>query len=418
MEKLTRFFALLALLTVFCVNSLWSYEPLRTDTIYRIRKDVYREYRENARRLLDRRVNVSFSMRHTYITESGSFENVNTVYLGIRDGTRWLAAESAYSCLHMTKREINYISHVNQDIYTLRKRMGGQYNSVGMLDYVNSVFDEIPYYVMAAGNNGWFLSGMDFIDKYDTVINGMAYDVYVALRVSFQSNGATKPDTRLLTMIKSFFNTETGFIDSVSSVGVNHNRKTYVNIENACFDDMTAHCDSVFDVGSMRYGNYSRHNNVPATRELSVEGGDRITRNVLNYALISPNGDTTSISRHEGYVLLEFWTFNCASCIRHFEKYKDEKEESGKTRIERLGIKTMAINYKSNNMEMIRSIGDKYGVNDILYSGKGMDSEIQFPYQGNFILLSPDRKIIYENPVLEDYNVLVEAKKKYEESKK
>ena len=75
------------------------------------------------------------------------------------------------------------------------------------------------------------------------------------------------------------------------------------------------------------------------------------------------DGDTTTLAENKGWVLLNVWTINCGPCIENLQNY-------GRV-LEYEGIKIMAVNQSSDNMELIRSIGEKTGTAVLCTQAKG-----------------------------------------------
>lgn len=129
------------------------------------------------------------------------------------------------------------------------------------------------------------------------------------------------------------------------------------------------------------------------------------------------DGDTTTLAENKGWVLLNVWTINCGPCIENLQNYGHEKDSLGYRVLEHEGIKIMAVNQSSDNMELIRSIGEKTGTADLMYSGKGLSGVIELRYFGYYYLILPDKQIAYESDHLGDYSELLEAKANYEKQK-
>ena len=91
-----------------------------------------------------------------------------------------------------------------------------------------------------------------------------------------------------------------------------------------------------------------------------------------------------------------------------------EKESTGNYYLETKGVKVFAINHRSDNVELIRSIAERTNTTSIIYFAKGMGGVISIPSLGYYYLISPDRQIVYETSDLGDYSELLEAKANYE----
>lgn len=183
-------------------------------------------------------------------------------------------------------------------------------------------------------------------------------------------------------------------------------------LKNINIDDKSRFYDSIFDFNSARYKDFTFENEYSWFN--LVETTDTVTDALLNFPMISLTNDTSYLKNETGYVLLNFWSFSCPSCINNLNKYKIETDSLGYRKLEERGIKILAINYLSSNMVKMSEIANKTKTNDIIYSYKGMHNFFKLPYQGYYYLLSPSKEIIFETSNLGDYTDLLEAKKNYE----
>ena len=143
-----------------------------------------------------------------------------------------------------------------------------------------------------------------------------------------------------------------------------------------------------------------------------------VTDELLNFPVVNLKNDTIYLKDEDGCVLLNLWTFSCSSCIENLYRYKKQTDSLNYRVLEKEGIKIMAINYLSNNMNKIGEIATKTSTCDIVYSAKGMRQFISIPYLGYYYLLSPSKEVIYESSNLGDYSKLLEAKREYERNSK
>lgn len=103
--------------------------------------------------------------------------------------------------------------------------------------------------------------------------------------------------------------------------------------------------------------------------------------------------------------------------MAHLKEMGIEKESTGNYFLESKGVKILAINHKSDNVELIRSIAEKTNTSPIVYYAKGMGGVINIPALGYYYPISPDKEIVYETSVLGDYSELLKAKADYEKQK-
>lgn len=382
----------------------------QTDTTYRVDNGLVREYCNNAKRLVGTYRNISFDMdrdERRFNEEDYQLSSYYRVYITSRGKEHVIALENQYRYIEATHSRITVIDNMNNDICVYNKRLGGEYNRTGMIDYMNFAFYRIPYYLLGADFGKWFLSAMYFVEKEN--ITDRPYTVYKSLSETYYRN------ERRVDKTESYYNRETGFIDSVF-YSDGHDYGT-VRIGNIRFDDQTGHIDSLFNFRDPRYESYTVYYDKSNVVEASKTETD-IDR-VVRYPLINTEHDTVTIKEMNGYVLLNFWTFTCSVCLKQLGRYGNEKDTLGSMVFEKNGITPIAINYKSNNIEEISRVGKKYNINEIMYSGKGMDEVAPCPYQGYYYLIAPNKKdIVFEGYTLGDYTEVLKAKEEYEKNNK
>ena len=111
---------------------------------------------------------------------------------------------------------------------------------------------------------------------------------------------------------------------------------------------------------------------------------------------------------------MNLWSLNCPSCIENLNNYEHEIDSLGYRILEKEGIEILAINYSTDNMELLNDIAKKTNSKDIIYSAKGFNGCISIPYLGYYYLISPDKKVVFKDYKLGDYSELLKAKEKYE----
>lgn len=200
---------------------------------------------------------------------------------------------------------------------------------------------------------------------------------------------------------------------STSKYDCSKSEKTF-RISNYNFNDRQNYIDSIFNINNPEYAKFSKHDqdNIPLSRRLSKN--ETINDSILDFPLVSLDGDTTYLKDQTSWTLLKLWVHNCAPCIEDLHKIRHEKDSLGYRILENEGIKIMAVNYDSDNMELINNIAEKTNSADIMYSAKELGDCISIPYLGYYYLISPDKKIVYKNLDLGDYSELLKAKEEYE----
>ena len=220
---------------------------------------------------------------------------------------------------------------------------------------------------------------------------------------------------KIMPKVYSFVNNNTNTMDSLRIryiVDGEVYSQRIIRINNLCYNNRKQYIDSVFNLNSPHYARFSHHDE--KNPENPWTDNHEINDKVLQFPLVNLSGDTTTLAENDGWVLLNVWSNNCAPCLENLLYYGHENDSLGYRIIEHEGIKIMAVNQSSDNMELICHIGEKTGTTDLMYSGKGLSGVIELRYFGYYYLISPDKQIVYETNNLGDYSELLKAKANYE----
>lgn len=139
---------------------------------------------------------------------------------------------------------------------------------------------------------------------------------------------------------------------------------------------------------------------------------------LLNAPLLSTNGDTIRMKDARGWILVDFWTYGCKPCVKQFKRMKQEQDSLGYRMLEHEGISVYCVNIISRVTDYFVEFAKTNGISDIAFSGKetaGSLNVYSYPY---YVLISPDRKIVYRGSYLENtntsrYNLILDAKNNY-----
>jgi len=257
----------------------------------------------------------------------------------------------------------------------------------------------------------------------DTVIDGKQCRKYVAEHRNhlLYNNETNEFDIPLQYGSQMWINSETQQIDSVIVKNITENdytRKYSYYVSNINFNNRSQYLDSIFNFDNPKYRSYSRHTESFIPYSMRGTRADTINPKLLDFPIVNLYGDTTNLNKEEGFILLNFWGFGCPPCMKNLQRYKQQTDSLGYRILEKEGIKIMAINYWSSNMELIAGTAEKYDIQDIVCSAKGMGEFIKIPYIGYFYMLSPSKEMIFENWELGDYSELLKAKADYEATHK
>lgn len=188
------------------------------------------------------------------------------------------------------------------------------------------------------------------------------------------------------------------------------NSKESYRLTDFCYADKSLYFDSVFDYSSFCYVGFSRYDE--DSFPYGSQNDSLISDVVQNFPFVDCNGDTVCIADHNGWLLLDVWSFHCKPCIEHLCDIKAEKDTFGCRKMESDSIRIYAVNYHSDNMNLIREIADKTASHDIIYSGKHLNTLIHIPSMGYCYLLAPNKDVVFKGNY--DYYQIIQAKANYE----
>ena len=294
---------------------------------------------------------------------------------------------NAYKVVDMDNQEIVDISKTD-------KAGRIAYRELGEFGFLPNYFYDIPYYLIPMKQfNKLFINMPLRQTSTKETIDGES-----VVRTSHYGKDR---------IIVSVINATTHLLQRVSKTDGDY--KTDYVFSEYDFDNRRNLIDSIFDFDNPQYAKFSRRygfrvgtTNTELNKEISA------------YPIIGMHLDTITVSQAKGWLLLDFWSFNCSPCIETLHKFGAEKRNSGKRRLEEEGISIYAINHRSDNFETIKSIGEKTNTLDIMFSAKNIDSVISIPYLGYYYLVSPDKNVVWHSNSLNDYSALLEAKANYE----
>ncbi|MGI6718702.1 MAG: TlpA family protein disulfide reductase [Bacteroidales bacterium] len=316
------------------------------------------------------------------------------------------------------------IDHDSYEItrYDNKKMPWDDYHDYGLFEFIPHAFYYLSYYLypmkgkIRGGLMMYTISNIQ--DQESITVNDKLYTKFHGIsNTLITTNGKT--GKRMLAKNKAafFVNQETKVLDSVYVIQTPSDYEkweTFVSIRDVVFSDPQKYIDDVFNLEKAEYKNYSRHDskNPPLSRAYSRNKG--VTEALLNYPLQKLDSGLTTLADNKGWVLLNFWSVNCPPCLAHLKELGHEKDSLGTYILESKGIKILAINHRSDNVDLIRSIAEKTNTSEIVYYANGIGDVISIRFLNYYYLISPDRQIVYETWDLGDYSELLKAKADYE----
>ena len=340
-----------------------------------------------------------------------------TIYVGRKDlYDNDLTSEE----FRISKDKFEKILHGDHNIITYKNRhfFWDAYHSFPLMGDIPYYFNSLGYYLYTTQSKikSQFCTSATVIDADVVNINGKSYikyhtvDPFVTISLEI-----------IYDRTHTFVNAETGLIDSVYSYSTSSLRddssiyknsygeiyNNYYKIENYSFESKQHVLDSIFDLQSVRYADYDHYDEKTSPQCQARTENKTACDELLDYPLVNLEGDTTSIREQDGWVLLNFWTTGCEPCIEHLMRMAAEKDSLGYRIIEKEGIKILAIEHKSDNLELIAKRAELTNSKDIMYSGKGIGAIINLPASGYYYLVSPNKEIVYETGNLGDYSEII-----------
>lgn len=380
-------------------------------------KDTVRTYRNQSDGLLGNAEWLSFDMRWEQYSRGEllwSMHHHVILHYGNNQDMVFIDDPFHYKYFKITKSSANTIDCGENKIVTYKRKFGGRYTDTGVFQHLG-YYNEYLWYYMMPFRNRFVLPSAFTLKEYKDLCNG---NDSIREYIGHGATGYITTDSirrKMTHEVYSYVNNNSKVLDSVrinNIVDSQIHSQRIIRISNLCYDNRQQYVDSIFNLSSPKYAKFSHHDE--KNPESPWTDNHDITEEVLCFPLVKLNGDTVTLAENDGWVLLNAWSINCGPCIENLQNYGHEKDSLGYRVLEHEGIKIMAVNPSSDNMELIRNIGEKTGTAALMYSGKGLSGVIDLPYLGYYYLISPDKQIVYETSDLGDYSELLEAKANYE----
>ncbi|MBQ8223696.1 MAG: hypothetical protein IJZ87_10225 [Bacteroidales bacterium] len=359
---------------------------------------VSKQYKRQAVTFADSHEWVSFKYRIVhYFNDSLYWDIVTDVIIKYDDDNSMVFINDDNDYMLVAEKYYKRIDKNKYNIYDIKKNRKDKnktYQQLATIGKIHKYFQYSPF----------FMKPIDFAYSWalwhsfysvDTVeMNNVSYNKYRSKTMGFDCN------------VESYINNGTNFLDSIY---MEWNGDDFIVLENLTFYDVSyenrqGYIDSIFNFNNTEYSSYSRYDEF--TMPLMTLS-NQMSQGLLDYPLVNLDGDTTFIREQEGWILLNLWTTNCGPCLQHLKEYSHEKDSLGYRILENEGIKILAIEHRSSNLEHIRQIVSKYNSEDITYSAKDIGIVVNIPTLGYYYLVSPNKEIVYETGDLGDYEEIL-----------
>ena len=365
-------------------------------------KDVIqlnKKFKNQAETLADEHEWVSFKFKDMhYSNDSLLFEDESEVIIRY-DGKRSLLFYNQYGIETMYLLDDDYYKKIEKPEGSLIKYentifdFSRHYDALGKYGFIPRYFYHIPYYFYPIDFAHSMSITQLFNDFDERMIDGEPYNVY-----KFDDKEHR---------IKLYVNAATNIMDSAYSEMYQYSSKVYYSFYDFSFENRQAYIDSIFNFNNKEYEKYSRYDEANPEPYYSLD--TIVTDKLLDFPIVDLKNDTTTLREQNSWVLLYFWRYE-DSHIEQLEKYVQEKDSLGYRILENEDVRIMAIEPSSNNMEYIERVADKYDCEDIIYSAKEIYNAIDVLYH-KYYLISPDKKVVYKNWDIEDYEEIIDKLK-------
>ena len=411
--------SLLAALLIILIMSCNAQKP----------RKIEKEFKRAAKEVAKKHEWLSFDVCHqNYRNDTFNWEVKYSVIMHYdkKNPTIYVSRKDLYDSdliseeFRITKEKFEKIMHNEHNIITYKNRhfFADAYHSFPLMGDIPVYFSRLGYYLYTTQSKikSQFCMPATVIDADFVDVNSKSYIKYHTVDPL-----VTTSLEIIYNRTHTFVDAETSLIDSVYSYSTSSLRddssiyknsygeiyNNYYKIDNYSFESKQHILDSIFDLQNIRYADYAHYDEKTSPQCQTRSENKTACDELLDYPLVNLEGDTTSIREQEGWILLNFWTTGCEPCIEHLMRMAAEKDSLGYRILENEGIKILAIEHKSNNMEIIAKRASKTKSEDIMYSGKGIGTGINIPTLGYYYLVSPNKEIVYETGDLGDYSEII-----------
>ena len=280
----------------------------------------------------------------------------------------------------------------------------------------------LPFYFVGLPNKMW----RDYTPRVDEFNEAANYKEYVYSRHYKELNNETGEfDVSLRNECHSWVNSESLTLDSVAVFTIYDEEapmrrySDYFYVQSVDNEDKTAFFDSVFNFDNPSYIGYTRHTESFLPFSRTMGNAKDLNSDNLQFPLVGlSTGDTTSLANEEGWLLLDMWRFGCPGCDLGFRNLANEKDSLGYRILEHEGVKILSVNTNSDNIELLSEYAEAFRCADIIYHGKGLQTELCVNAFPTYYLISPDKQIIWRGNELGNYSELLKAKEEYDKTQK
>ena len=107
--------------------------------------------------------------------------------------------------------------------------------------------------------------------------------------------------------------------------------------------------------------------------------------------------DTTYLRQSTGWVLIDLWIYGCPPCVSFLKHLQKEVDSLGYRQIEKEGVRLYCINPKGGVTPQFRKYAERWAAQDILYSARGIGSELKASCWPSIYLFAPNGDLVFHN---------------------
>lgn len=311
--------------------------------------------------------------------------------------------DSAWTQYSKTDRK----KHVNIDHKTNELTV---YKRSEFIRYMNARSDnefQHPslFYYTLAGTKIVSIAPVDIKKATDTIIRNSPCKIYTATK-DFK---AIDDSQNYISTTALFVNGNTFDLDSLiikndyGNGNVSYMKEYLSDIPDFDYEGL----EKLFDIESNQYRHFSRHDSKNISPSDDYSSNKNIEKpQILDFPLQDLKGNQTSIRKEEGWVLVDIWEFGCTGCYAGFKRLGQQVDSLGQTVLENNGVRILAINPMSDNLDFIGKVASKYHVPNLLYSGKGLTSKLEILVYPTYYLISPDKKMVKTGTHFKDEEII------------
>ena len=256
-------------------------------------------------------------------------------------------------------------------------------------------------------------------EKVDTVIDGRAYIVLRRKKeMGFTRDTSTHEQIPVVNHYEWFCDREKLEVTLVNILIEPHNLKKTFVIGDYSYENKDSYADSIF-FNNPTLGRFTRYDcSVALPNSLIIDMTDSTRCGIdstFDMPIISLSGDTTTINRQKGWILLDLWTIRCKPCMDLLIALQKEQQEFGYHKLEQAGIKIMYVNGTANATDKMREHARRFGCEDITYGCEGLLSKLKENTVPQLYLISPNKKIVWHSNHFSSSEDIINIKNKYKQ---